>query len=154
MKLFILPVLLSATTALVSPIVGTWHCVGSDENIRSDAKVEYLQDGSFRGDAILKIDDDGNVLAYRVVGSGKWRFENNALTESQIKYSEVSRQHSPETLAWLEKSEDGRLLESMMYTGLVAEMDKPGKDDVYQLDKTGKLVSEDGTARDVCTKVK
>ncbi|HHK6007701.1 hypothetical protein [uncultured Neisseria sp.] len=154
MKLFILPVLLSATTALASPIVGTWHCVGSDENIRSDAKVEYLQDGSFRGDAILKIDDDGNVLAYRVVGSGKWRFENNALTESQIKYSEVSRQHSPETLAWLEKSEDGRLLESMMYTGLVAEMDKPGKDDVYQLDKTGKLVSEDGTARDVCTKVK
>ena len=154
MKLFILLVLLSATTALASPIVGTWHCVGSDENIRSDAKVEYLQDGSFRGDAILKIDDDGNVLAYRVVGSGKWRFENNALTESQIKYSEVSRQHSPETLAWLEKSEDGRLLESMMYTGLVAEMDKPGKDDVYQLDKTGKLVSEDGTARDVCTKVK
>ena len=154
MKLFILPVLLSATTALASPIVGTWHCVGSDENIRSDAKVEYLQDGSFRGDAILKIDDDGNVLAYRVVGSGKWRFENNALTESQIKYSEVSRQHSPETLAWLEKSEDGRLLESMMYTGLVAEMDKPGKDDVYQLDKTGKLVSEDGTAREVCTKVK
>ena len=154
MKLFILPVLLSATTALASPIVGTWHCVGSDENIRSDAKVEYLQDGSFRGDAILKIDDDGNVLAYRVVGSGKWRFENNALTESQIKYSEISRQHSPETLAWLEKSEDGRLLESMMYTGLVAEMDKPGKDDVYQLDKTGKLVSEDGTARDVCTKVK
>ncbi|MGN6852247.1 hypothetical protein [Neisseria sp. HMSC072C05] len=154
MKLFILPVLLSATTALASPIVGTWHCVGSDENIRSDAKVEYLQDGSFRGDAILKIDDDGNVLAYRVVGSGKWRFENNALTESQIKYSEVSRQHSPETLAWLEKSEDGRLLESMMYTGLVAEMDKPGKDNVYQLDKTGKLVSEDGTAREVCTKVK
>lgn len=154
MKLFILPVLLSATTALASPIVGTWHCVGSDENIYSDTKVEYLQDGSFRGDAILKIDDDGNVLAYRVVGSGKWRFENNALTESQIKYSEVSRQHSPETLAWLEKSEDGRLLESMMYTGLVAEMDKPGKDDVYQLDKTGKLVSEDGTARDVCTKVK
>lgn len=154
MKLFILPVLLSATTALASPIVGTWHCVGSDENIRSDAKVEYLQDGSFRGDAILKIDDDGNVLAYRVVGSGKWRFENNALTESQIKYGEVSRQHSPETLAWLEKSEDGRLLESMMYTGLVAEMDKPGKDNVYQLDKTGKLVSEDGTAREVCTKVK
>ena len=154
MKLFILPVLLSATTALASPIVGTWHCVGSDENIYSDTKVEYLQDGSFHGDAILKIDDDGNVLAYRVVGSGKWRFENNALTESQIKYSEVSRQHSPETLAWLEKSEDGRLLESMMYTGLVAEMDKPGKDDVYQLDKTGKLVSEDGTARDVCTKVK
>ena len=154
MKRFILPILLSATTALASPIVGTWHCVGSDENIRSDAKVEYLQDGSFRGDAILKIDDDGNVLAYRVVGSGKWRFENNALTESQIKYSEVSRQHSPETLAWLEKSEDGRLLESMMYTGLVAEMDKPGKDNVYQLDKTGKLVSEDGTAREVCTKVK
>ena len=154
MQLFILPILLSATTALASPIVGTWHCVGSDENIRSDAKVEYLQDGSFRGDAILKIDDDGNVLAYRVVGSGKWRFENNALTESQIKYSEVSRQHSPETLAWLEKSEDGRLLESMMYTGLVAEMDKPGKDNVYQLDKTGKLVSEDGTAREVCTKVK
>ncbi len=154
MKLFILPVLLSATTALASPIVGTWHCVGSDENIHSDTKVEYLQDGSFRGDAILKIDNDGNVLAYRVVGSGKWRFENNALTESQIKYSEVSRQHSPETLAWLEKSEDGRLLESMMYTGLVAEMDKPGKDDVYQLDKTGKLVAEDGTAREVCTKVK
>ena len=154
MKLFILPVLLSATTALASPIVGTWHCVGSDENIHSDTKVEYLQDGSFRGDVILKIDNDGNVLAYRVVGSGKWRFENNALTESQIKYSEVSRQHSPETLAWLEKSEDGRLLESMMYTGLVAEMDKPGKDDVYQLDKTGKLVAEDGTAREVCTKVK
>ncbi|WNS83361.1 hypothetical protein [Neisseria sp. DTU_2021_1001991_1_SI_NGA_ILE_055] len=154
MKLFILPMLLSATTALASPIVGTWHCVGSDENIHSDTKVEYLQDGSFRGDAIFKIDDDGNILAYRVVGSGKWRFENNALTESQIKYSEVSRQHSPETLAWLEKSEDGRLLESMMYTGLVAEMDKPGKDDVYQLDKSGKLVSEDGTAREVCTKVK
>lgn len=78
MKLFILPVLLSATTALASPIVGTWHCVGTDENIHSDTKVEYLQDGSFRGDAILKIDDDGNILAYRVVGSGKWRFENNA----------------------------------------------------------------------------
>ena len=154
MKLFILPVLLSATTALASPIVGTWHCVGSDENIRSDTKVEYLQDGSFRGDAILKIDDDGNILAYRVVGSGKWRLENNALMESQIKYSEVSRQHSPATLAWLEKSEDGRLLESMMYTGLVAEMDKPGKDDVYQLDKSGKLVSEDGASREVCTKVK
>lgn len=154
MKLFILPILLSATTALASPIVGTWHCVGSDENIHSDTKVEYLQDGSFRGDAILKIDDDGNILAYRVVGSGKWRFENNALTESQIKYSEVSRQHSPETLTWLEKSEDGRLLESMMYTGLVAEMDKPDKDEVYQADKTGKLVSEDGTSREVCTKVK
>ena len=154
MKLFILPMLLSATTALASPIVGTWHCIGTDENVQGDTKIEYLPNGSFRGDAILKIDDDGNILAYRVVGSGKWRFENNALTESQIKYSEVSRQHSPETLAWLEKSEDGRLLESMMYTGLVAEMDKPGKDDVYQLDKTGKLVSEDGTARDVCTKVK
>lgn len=154
MKLFILPVLLSATTALASPIVGTWHCVGSDENIHGDAKVEYLQDGSFRGDAILKIDDDSNILAYRVVGSGKWRFENNALTESQIKYSEVSRQHSPATLAWLEKSEDGRLLESMMYTGLVAQMDKAGKDEVYQLDKTGKLVSEDGTSREVCSKVK
>ena len=154
MKLFILPVLLSATTALASPIVGTWHCVGSDENIHSDAKVKYLQDGSFRGDAKLKVDDDGNVLAYRVVGSGKWRFENNALTESQIKYSEVSRQHSPETLAWLEESEDGQFLESMMYTGLVAQMDKAGKDEVYQLDKTGKLVSEDGTSREVCTKVK
>ena len=154
MKRFILPVLLSATTALASPIVGTWHCVGSDENIRSDTKVEYLQDGSFRGDTKLKVDDDGNVLAYHVVGSGKWRFANNTLTQSQIKYSEVSRQHSPATLAWLEKSEDGRLLESMMYTGLVAEMDKPGKDAVYQLDKTGKLVSEDSTAREVCTKVK
>ena len=154
MKLFILPVLLSATTALASPIVGTWHCVGSDENSHSDTKVEYLQDGSFRGDTKLKVDDDGNVLAYRVVGSGKWRFENNALTESQIKYSEVSRQHSPATLAWLEKSEDGRLLESMMYTGLVSQTDKPGKDDVYQLDKSGKLVSEDGTSREVCTKVK
>ena len=80
MKLFILPVLLSATTALASPIVGTWHCVGSDENIYSDTKVEYLQDGSFRGDAKLKVDDDGNVLAYHVVGRGKWRFANNALT--------------------------------------------------------------------------
>lgn len=154
MKRFILPILLSATTALASPIVGTWHCIGTDENIHSDTKVEYLQDGSFRGDAILKIDDDGNILAYRVVGGSKWRFENNALTQSQIKYSEVSRLHSPETLAWLEKSEDGRLLESMMYTGLVAEMDKPGKDEVYQVDKTGKLVSEDGTSREVCTKVK
>ncbi|HFA7605931.1 TPA: hypothetical protein WMV34_000977 [Neisseria gonorrhoeae] len=153
MKRFILPVLLSATTALASPIVGTWHCIGTDKNIRSDTKVEHLQDGSFRGDAILKIDDDGNILAYRVVGEGKWRFANNALTQSQIKYSEVSRQHSPETLAWLEKSEDGRLLESMMYTGLVAQMDKPGKDDVYQLDKSGKLVSEDGTSREACTKV-
>ena len=154
MKLFILPVLLSATTALASPIVGTWHCVGSDENIYSDTKVEYLQDGSFRGDAILKIDDDGNVLAYRVVGSGKWRFENNALTESQIKYSKVSRQHSPATLAWLEESENGRFLESMMYTGLVAQINKPSEDEVYQLDKTGKLVSEDGASREVCTKVK
>lgn len=154
MKRFILPVLLSATTALASPIVGTWHCIGTDENIRSDTKVEYLQDGSFRSDAILKIDDDGNILAYRVVGSGKWRFKNNALTQNQIKYSEVSRQHSPATLAWLEESEDGRFLESMMYTGLVAEMDKPGKDDVYQLDKSGKLVFEDGTSREVCTKVK
>ncbi|WP_301911769.1 hypothetical protein [Neisseria viridiae] len=154
MKLFILPVLLSATTALASPIVGTWHCIGTDENIHSDTKVEYLQDGSFRGDAILKIDDDGNILAYRVVGEGKWRLENNALTQSQIKYSEVSRQHSPETLAWLEKSEDGRLLESMMHTGLVAQMDKPGKDEIYQADKTGKLVSEDGISREVCTKVK
>ncbi|HFC6370783.1 TPA: hypothetical protein ACFNM3_001620 [Neisseria lactamica] len=154
MKRFILPVLLSATTVLASPIVGTWHCIGTDENIHSDAKVEYLQDGSFRGDAKLKVDDDGNVLAYRVVGLGKWRFENNALTQSQIKYSEVSRQHSPETLAWLEKSEDGRLLENMMYAGLAAQMDKPGKDEVYQADKTGKLVSEDGTAREVCTKVK
>ena len=154
MKRFILPVLLSATTALASPIVGTWHCVGSDENIRSDTKVEYLQDGSFRGNAILKIDDDGNILAYRVVGSGKWRFANNTLTQSQIKYSEVSRQHSPATLAWLEKSEDGRLLESMMYTGLVAQINKPSEDEVYQLDKTGKLVSEDGASREVCTKVK
>lgn len=153
MKRFILPVLLSATTALASPIVGTWHCIGTDENIHSDTKVEHLQDGSFRGDAILKIDDDGNILAYRVVGEGKWRFANNALTQSQIKYGEVSRQHSPETLAWLEKSEDGRLLESMMYTGLVAQMDKPGKDDVYQLDKSGKLVSEDGTSHEACTKV-
>ena len=154
MKRFILPVLLSATTALASPIVGTWHCVGSDENIRSDTKVEYLQDGSFRGDTKLKVDDDGNVLAYHVVGAGKWRFTNNALTQSQIKYSEVSRQHSPATLAWLEESENGRFLESMMYIGLVAEMDKPGKDDVYQLDKSGKLVSEDGASREVCTKVK
>ena len=154
MKRFILPILLSATTALASPIVGTWHCVGSDENIRSDTKVEYLQDGSFRGDAKLKVDDNGNVLAYHVVSSGKWRFANNTLTQSQIKYSEVSRQHSPETLAWLEESENGRFLESMMYTGLVAEMDKPGKDDVYQLDKSGKLVSEDGASREVCTKVK
>ena len=79
MKRFILPVLLSATTALASPIVGTWHCVGSDENIRSDTKVEYLQDGSFRGDAKVKVDDNGNVLAYHVVGSGKWRFANNTL---------------------------------------------------------------------------
>ena len=38
--------------------------------------------------------------------------------------------------------------------GLVAQMDKPGEDEVYQLDKTGKLVSEDGTSREVCTKVK
>ena len=154
MKRFILPILLSATTALASPIVGTWHCVGSDENIRSDTKVEYLQDGSFRGDAKLKVDDNGNVLAYHVVGLGKWRFANNTLTQSQIKYSEVSRQHSPATLAWLEESENGRFLESMMYIGLVAEMDKPGKDDVYQLDKSGKLVSEDGASREVCTKVK
>ena len=154
MKLFILPVLLSATTALASPIVGTWHCVGSDENIYSDTKVEYLQDGSFRGDAMLKVDDDGNVLAYHVVGGGKWRFANNALTQSQIKYSEVSRLHSPETLAWLKESEDGRFLESMMYTGLVAQINKPGEDEVYQLDKTGKLVSEDGASREVCTKVK
>ena len=154
MKLFILPVLLSATTALASPIVGTWHCVGSDENIRSDTKVEYLQDGSFRGDAKVKVDDNGNVLAYHVVGSGKWRFANNTLTQSQIKYSEVSRQHSPETLVWLEESENGRFLESMMYTGLVAQINKPGEDEVYQLDKTGKLVSEDGASREVCTKVK
>ena len=154
MKLFILPVLLSATTALASPIVGTWHCVGSDENIHGDTKVEYLQDGSFRGDAKLKVDDNGNVLAYHVVGSGKWRFANNTLTQSQIKYSEVSRQHSPETLAWLEESENGRLLESMMYTGLVAQINKPSEDEVYQLDKSGKLVSEDGASREVCTKVK
>ena len=154
MKRFILPVLLSATTALASPIVGTWHCVGTDENIRSDTKVEYLQDGSFRGDAKVKVDDNGNVLAYHVVGSGKWRFENNALTESQIKYSKVSRQHSPATLAWLEESENGRFLESMMYTGLVAQINKPSEDEVYQLDKTEKLVSEDGTSREVCTKVK
>lgn len=154
MKRFILPILLSATTALASPIVGTWHCIGTDENIRSDTKVKYLQDGSFRDDAKLKVDDDGNVLTYRIVGSGKWRFENNALTQSQIKYSKVSRLHSPETLAWLEKSEDGRLLENMMYAGLAAQMDKPVKDEVYQADKTGKLVSEDGTAREVCTKMK
>jgi len=154
MKLFILPVLLSATTALASPIVGTWHCIGTDENVQGDTKIEYLPNGSFRGDAKLKVDDDGNVLAYHVVGAGKWRFTNNALTQSQIKYSEVSRQHSPATLAWLEESENGRFLESMMYIGLVAEMDKPGKDDVYQLDKSGKLVSEDGASREVCTKVK
>ncbi|MBF1288492.1 MAG: hypothetical protein HXM83_07870, partial [Neisseria sp.] len=67
---------------------------------------------------------------------------------------EVSRLHSPETLAWLEESEDGQFLESMIYTGLVAQMDKLGKDEVYQMDKTGKLVSEDGTSREVCTKVK
>lgn len=154
MKRFILPMLLSATTVLASPIAGTWHCIGTDENIRSDTKVKYLQDGSFRGDAKLKVDDGGNILAYRIVGSGKWRFENNTLTQSQIKYSEVSRQHSPETLAWLEKSEDGRLLENMMYAGLAAQMNKPVKDEVYQADKTGKLVSEDETAREVCTKVK
>lgn len=154
MKRFILPMLLSATTVLASPIAGTWHCIGTDENIRSDAKVKYLQDGSFRGDAKLKVDDDGNVLTYRIVGTGKWRFENNTLTQSQIKYSEVSRQHSPETLAWLEKSEDGRLLENMMYAGLAAQMNKPVKDEVYQADKTGTLVSEDETAREVCTKVK
>lgn len=154
MKRFILPILLSATTATASPIVGMWHCIGTDENIRSDTKVKYLQDGSFRGDAILKVDDDGNVLTYHIVGGGKWRFENNTLTQSQIKYSKVSRQHSPETLAWLEKSEDGRLLENMMYAGLAAQMGKPAKDEVYQADKTGKLVSEDGTSREVCTKVK
>lgn len=154
MKRFILPMLLSATTVLASPIAGTWHCIGTDENIRSDTKVKYLQDGSFRGDAKLKVDDGGNILAYRIVGSGKWYFENNTLTQSQIKYSEVSRQHSPETLAWLEKSEDGRLLENMMYAGLAAQMNKPVKDEVYQADKTGKLVSEDETAREVCTKVK
>lgn len=154
MKRFILPMLLSATTVLASPIVGMWHCIGTDENIRSDTKVKYLQDGSFRGDAKLKVDDGGNILAYRIVGSGKWRFENNTLTQSQIKYSEVSRQHSPETLAWLEKSKDGRLLENMMYAGLAAQMGKPVKDEVYQADKTGKLVSEDETAREVCTKVK
>ena len=85
MKLFIFPVLLSATTALASPIVGTWHCVGSDENIHSDTKVEYLQDGSFRGDAELKVDDDGNVLAFHIVGSSKWRFANKALKQNQIK---------------------------------------------------------------------
>lgn len=154
MKRFILPMLLSATTVLASPIAGTWHCIGTDENIRSDTKVKYLQDGSFRGDAKLKVDDGGNILAYRIVGSGKWYFENNTLTQSQIKYSEVSRQHSPETLAWLEKSEDDRLLENMMYAGLAAQMNKPVKDEVYQADKTGKLVSEDETAREVCTKVK
>lgn len=154
MKRFILPMLLSATTVLASPIAGTWHCIGTDENIRSDTKVKYLQDGSFRGDAKLKVDDGGNILAYRIVGSGKWCFENNTLTQSQIKYSEVSRQHSPETLAWLEKSEDGWLLENMMYAGLAAQMNKPVKDEVYQADKTGKLVSEDETAREVCTKVK
>lgn len=154
MKRFILPVLLSATTTLASPIVGTWHCIGTDENVQEDTKIEYLPDGSFRGDTMLKVDDNGNALAYHVVGGGKWRFANNALTQSQIKYSEVSRQHSPETLTWLEKSEDDRFLESMIYAGLVAQMDKPGKDDVYQLDKSSKLVSEDGTAREVCTKVK
>ena len=42
----------------------------------------------------------------------------------------------------------------MIYTVLVAQMDKPGEDEVYQLDKTGKLVFEDGTVREVCTKVK
>ncbi|EMU5134684.1 hypothetical protein JRZ57_001651 [Neisseria gonorrhoeae] len=70
MKRFILPVLLSATTALASPIVGTWHCIGTDENIHSDTKVKYLQDGNFRGDAMLKVDDDGNVLTYHIVGRG------------------------------------------------------------------------------------
>ena len=42
----------------------------------------------------------------------------------------------------------------MMYTGLVAQINKPSEDEVYQLDKTGKLVSEDGASREVCTKVK
>ena len=71
MKRFILPVLLSATTALASPIVGTWHCIGTDENVQGDTKIEYLPNGSFRGDAILKIDDDGKAK------SSTAKFHNN-----------------------------------------------------------------------------
>ena len=42
MKLFILPVLLSATTALASPIVGTWHCVSNTYIAQVDMQIEYF----------------------------------------------------------------------------------------------------------------
>ena len=157
MKFFILPVLLSATTALASPIVGTWHCTSSYDINQGNIQIEYLPDGSFSGDVTVNVnidDDSNNLLTYHLISTGKWRFENNTLTKSQIEFSDLSRRHSPETQAWLEKSEDARSVENMMHSMLNSMMGKATIEDVQQLDRTGKLVSEKDGFRKICTKVK
>lgn len=157
MKLFILPVLLSATTALASPIVGTWHCTSSYDINQGNIQIEYLPDGSFSGDVTVNVnidDNSNNVLTYHLTSTGKWRFENNTLTKSQIEFSDLSRRHSPETQAWLEKSEDARSVENMMHSMLNSMMGKATIEDVQQLDKAGNLISEKDGFRKICTKVK
>lgn len=158
MKLFILPVLLSATTALASPIVGTWHCTSSDGIHRGDMRIKYIPDGSFNGDVTVNVDidnDSNNVLTYHLISTGKWRFENNTLTKSQIEFSDLSRHHSPETKAWLEKSEGARSVENMIHSMLNSMMGKATiEEDVQQLDKAGNLISEKDGFRKICTKVK
>jgi hypothetical protein len=157
MKLFILPVLLSATTALASPIVGTWHCVGNTYIAQSDIQIEYFLDGSFKGDGTVNVDIDdygNNLLTYHLISAGQWRFENDVLTRRQIKVSDLSRHHSPETQAWLEKSEDARSVENMIHSILGGMIGVNNEDDVQQLDRTGKLVSGEDGYRKICTKVK
>ena len=157
MKLFILPVLLSATTALASPIVGTWHCTSSYDINQGNIQIEYLPDGSFSGDVTVNVnidDNSNNVLTYHLTSTGKWRFENNTLTKSQIEFSDLSRRHSPETQAWLEKSEDARSVENMMHSMLNSMMGKATIEDVQQLDKAGNLISEKDGFHKICTKVK
>ena len=157
MKLFILPVLLSATTALASPIVGTWHCVSNTYIAQGDVQIEYFPNGSFKGNGTVNVDIDdygNNLLTYHLISTGQWSFENDVLTRRQIKVSDLSRRHSPETQAWLEKSEDARSVENMIHNILGGMIGVNNEDDVQQLDRTGKLVSGEDGFRKICTKVK
>ena len=157
MKLFILPVLLSATTALASPIVGTWHCVSNTYIAQGDMQIEYFLDGSFKGDGTVNVDIDdygNNLLTYHLTSTGQWSFENDVLTRRQIKVSDLSRRHSSKTQAWLERSEDARSVENMIHSILGGMIGVNNEDDVQQLDRTGKLVSGEDGYRKICTKVK